>query len=272
VLPPRATHHRTRWNPASLLLRRPPQATNHRQEYLSRVRSCPTWRPSLRNARRPGGLTFVPNQANHRSRPLARKKSQLLLREARPAAWLAQFPTTSMIFESAMSSPIPPPLPVPSGLGRQRCRPTEAHLPVRCLQPTSLLLRCRAYPLFQGDAYRLEDGWPNGPRRARFPWRQRTWAAEVPPQKTLPMMAGANPDGPAPTSTAGQEGRKQGTNYAGPNRPVEMIATVRLLHPFPLNVHLKTKTHPSGRPVAGHRHSLDSMSTSRRPQPRVPPL
>jgi hypothetical protein len=271
-LPPRATQHRTRWNPTSLLLRQPLQATNQQQELLSQVRSCPTWRPSLLNARRPDGLRFFPNQTIRRRQPLAQKQSPRLLLEARPAAWLARLPTVSMIFESAMISPGPPPLPVPAGLGRQRCRPTEAHLPVRCFQPTSLSLRCQAYPLFQGDVDRLEDGGPNGPRRARFPWRQRTWAAEVPPQQTLPMMAGANPDGPAPTSTAGQEGRKQGTNYAGPNRPVEMIATVRLLHPFPQNVHLKTKTHPSGRPVAGHRHSLDSMSTSRRPQPRAPPL
>jgi hypothetical protein len=270
-LPPHATHHRIRWNPASLLLRRPPQATTRRQEYLSRVRSCPIWRPSLRNARRPGGLMFVPKQANHRSRPLARKKSQLLLREARPAAWLAQFPTTSMIFGSAMSSPSPPPLPVPSGLVRQRCQPTEAHLPVRCLQPTSLLLRCRVYLPFQGASSLPADRWPHGPRRTRFPWRQQTWTAGVPPRKTLTLMAGANPDGPAPTSTAGQEWPKQGTTNAGPSRPVEMIATVRLLHPFPQNDHLKTKTRPSERPAGGHRHSIDSMSTSRHPQPRAPP-
>jgi len=148
-LPPRATHHRTRWNPASLLLRRlrsdePPARVPVSGEVL------PDLAPVIAERAAPRRFDVRSESGEPPLAPLARKKSQLLLREARPAAWLAQFPTTSMIFESAMSSPIPPPLPVPSGLGRQRCRPTEAHLPVRCLQPTSLLLRCRAYPLFQG--------------------------------------------------------------------------------------------------------------------------
>jgi hypothetical protein len=264
-------HHRTRWNPASLLLRQPLQATNQQQEFLSQVRSCPTWRPSLLNARRPDGLRLFPNQAIRRRRPLARKKSPLLLLEARPAARLARLPTISMIFESAVISPSPPPLPGPSGLVRQPCRPTEAHLPVHCLQPTSLLLRCRVYLPFQGASSLPADRWPHGPRRARFPWRQETWTAGIPPRKTLTLMAGANPDGPAPTSTADQEWPTQGTTNAGPNRPVELIATVRLPHPFPQNDHLKMKAHPPERPAGGHRHSIDSMSTSRHPQPRAPP-